>query len=253
MQKFAFTKGRLIGLICSSIIPIAAIGLGILMLIKDVMLDLGIAITYLIFPLIVIALLGLCIFYNFKTWKKVVLSVVILVLFAMVFQFFCLIAGWTQVKSYEGDEAVQKYSSLKSEMLPKLSEVGETTNTEYHNVFSFIYIFSYETNYLICQYEQEEYENQKNRLDSTYIFQTETITDYDSNCEPMVKIGDYQFKMLSVENYDLYYPKHVVLIGYSDNAREIVYLEFYDIDLDYIPSLKDFIIDEFGCGWKYIR
>ena len=191
MGKFAFTKGRLIGFICSVIIPVLAIGLGILMLIKDVILDFGLAITYFVFPLIVIGLLGWCIFYNSKTWKKVVLSVVILVLFAIVFQFFCLITGWTQVKSYEGDEAVQQYSTLESKMLPKLSEVGETINIEHHNVFSFIFIFSYETNYLVCQYEQEEYENQKNRLDSTYVFQTETITDYDSNCEPMVKIGDY--------------------------------------------------------------
>ena len=251
MQKFVFTKGRLIGLICSSIIPMVAIGLGILMLTKNIILDLGIVITYFVLPLIVIALLGLCIFYKFETWKKVILSVVILVLFAMVFQFFCLIAGWTQVNSYEGEEAVQKYSSLKNEMLPNLSKVGETIKIEYHNVSSFIFIFSYETDYLICEYDQEEYEAQKKQLDSTYVFQTETITDHDSNCEPMAQIGDYQFRMLSTQNYELYYPKQVVLIGYSDNAREIVYLEFYDIDLDYIPSLKDFIIDE--CGWKYIR
>ena len=93
---------------------------------------------------------------------------------------------------------------------------------------------------MICQYAQEEYAIQKARLDSAYTFQEETIT-----------IDGYQFKMLSVEKYNLSYPNNIILIGCSDATREIVYLEFYDFDLDIISSLEDFIIDE--CGWKYIR
>lgn len=129
--------------------------------------------------------------------------------------------------------------------------MGETTNVEHYHVSSFAFIFSSETDYLICQYSQEEYETQKNRLNSVYTFQTETIKDRYSSCEPTAEIDGYQFKMLSIEQSEYGYPKNVYLIGYSDAAREIVYLEFYDIDLDYIRSLKEFIIDE--CGWKYIR
>ncbi len=136
-------------------------------------------------------------------------------------------------------------------MMPELSELGNTTDIEHYNVFSAFYIFSTETDYLICRYTQEEYEIQKTRLDTAYTFQTETITDDYSNCEPMIEIDGYQFRMLSNEAYDLYFPKNIVLIGCSDEAREIVYLEFYDLDLDFVDSLKDFITDE--CGWKYIR
>lgn len=253
MKRFTFTRGRLIGFICAVLLPVMAIGLGILMLINDAMLNIGFAITYCIIPLITAGLLGWCIFFNCKTWKKCVLSGVILALFLMVFLFSSFLIGWTQVKHYKSDEAVQQYSSVKSEsnMMPELSELGNTTDIEHYNVFSAFYIFSTETDYLICRYTQEEYEIQKTRLDTAYTFQTETITDDYSNCEPMIEIDGYQFRMLSNEAYDLYFPKNIVLIGCSDEAREIVYLEFYDLDLDFVYSLKDFITDE--CGWKYIR
>lgn len=253
MKRFTFTKSRFIGFAFSILFPAMAIGLGILMLTKDVMLNIGFVIVYCVIPLTTAGVLGWCIFFNCKIWKKYVLSGVILALFVTVFIFSASLAGWTKVKSYEGNEAVQRYSFVKYErkMMPDLSGLGKTTNVEYYDVFSFFYIFSSETNCLICRYTQDEYEIQKTRLDSVYTFQTETITGDYSNCEPMVEIDGYQFRMLSFERYELFYPKNIILIGCSDTAREIVYLEFYDMDLDYISSLKGFVINE--CGWKYIR
>lgn len=253
MKRFAFTKNRLIGFVCSALLPVMAIVLGCLMLVKDVVLNISLAIVYFLIPLIVAGLLGWCIFSNRKAWKKSVLSVVILALFLILFFFSSLLVGWTQVKRYEEKEAAQQYSLLKSEsgLMPDLAELGNPAKIEYYNIFSFFFIFSNETDGLICSYTQEDYELQKARLDTAYIFQTETIMDDYSNCEPTIEIDGYQFRMLSVERYELYYPKNIFLIGYSDDAREIVYIEFYDSDLDYISSLKDFIMDE--CSWKYIR
>ena len=84
-----------------------------------------------------------------------------------------------------------------------------------------------------------------------YVFQTETITENESNCEPSAQVDGFEFRILSIEEYDLYYPKQVILIGYSDDDYEIVYASYCDWDLDYISSLQNFIISE--CGWKYIR
>lgn len=223
------------------------------MLAKNVMLDARMAIIYFISPLIVMSLLGLCIFFNCKTWKKIVMSAVILAGFLGLFFPAATLAGWTQVTRYEGNEAAQQYSSAtsKNELMPDLSEIGETTNIEYYNAFDYFFIFSSETDYLICQYSQEEYDLQKARLDTAYTFQTKAIVDEYATCEPMAEINGYQFKMLSVDHYELYHPKKVVLIGYSDAAREIVYLNFFGTDLDYISSLKNFILND--CGWKYIR
>ena len=248
MKRFVFTKSRLIGFCCCVLLPIVAISLGILMLVNDVMLNIGFPFVYFLIPLIAAVLLACCIFSSSKTWKKFVLSGVILVLFLILFLFSSFLVGWTQVERYKENEAVQQYSLLESEFMPDLAELGKPSHIEYYRLFSHFLIFSCEADGLICSYSQEDYEIQKARLDTTYIFQKEKTGD---NFDPMVDIDGYQFRMLSVEEYDLCYPKNVVLIGYSDNTKEIIYLEFYDIDLDYITSLKDFIMDE--CGWKYIR
>ena len=250
MKQFAFTKGRVIGFICCALLPLTAMVFGVLLLVKDVLLNVGIAVVYFLIPLLVAGLLAWCIFSDRKTWKKFVLSGVILVLFLITFFFSSPIVGWTQLKCYEGDEAVQQYSTSESEskLMPELSELGDPEKIEYYNLFSAFLIFAYETDGLICTYTQEEYAIQKARLDTTYNFQTEKTAD---NILPAVEIDGYQFRLLSNNEYDLYYPKEVVLVGYSDDANEIVYLEFYDLDLDYITSLEEFIADE--CGWKYIR
>lgn len=248
MKRFVFTKSRLIGFCCCVLLPMVAIALGILMLVNDVMLNIGVTIVYFLTPLIAAGLLACCIFSNCKTWKKSVLSSVILLLFLITFFFSSLLVGWTQVKRYEGNAAAQRYSLLESELLPDLTELGKPTHMEYYRLFSYYFIFSCEADGLICSYNQEDYAIQKAKLDTTYIFQAEKTED---NFDPMVEIDGYQFRMLSSKEYDLYYPKKMILVGCSDDTNEIVYLEFYDIDLDYITSLKDFIMDE--CGWKYIR
>ena len=250
MKQFAFTKGRVIGFICCALLPLTAMVFGILLLVKDVLLNVGIAVVYFLIPLLVAGLLAWCIFSDRKTWKKFVLSGVILVLFLITLFFSSLIVGWTQLKRYEEDEAVQQYSNSVSEskLMPEISELGNPEKIEYYNLFSAFVNFTCETDGLICTYTQDEYAIQKARLDTTYNFQTEKIAD---DILLTVEIDGYQFRMLSIDEYDLYYPKDIVLVGYSDDANEIVYIEFHDIDLDYITSLEEFITDV--CGWKYMR
>lgn len=250
MKRFVFTKSRLIGFFCCVLLPIVTISLGILMLVNDVMLNIGVTIVYFLIPLIAAGLLACCIFSNCKTWKKFVLTGVILVLFLMTFFISSLLVGWTQLKRYEGNKAVQRYSTLESAsgLMPDLVELGKPVKIEFYNLKSFAFIFLDETDGLICTYTQEDYELQKAKLDTVYKFQTERTMD---GFEPMIEIDGYQFQMLSSKEYDLYYPKNMVLIGCSDDANEIVYLEFHNTDLDYITSLQDFIMNI--CGWKYIR
>ena len=55
--------------------------------------------------------------------------------------------------------------------------------------------------------------------------------------------------MLSLEAYDLYYPKELVFVGVSQSRNEIAFIYFYDFDLDYIDrSFADFLIED--CGWE---
>lgn len=254
-EKFIFTKGRVVGFICCSLLPLFAIILGALMLTKGVVFNVGFATANFLIPLIAVGLLAWCIFRVAKTWRTVILSGIILPLFVVSYLFFFTFAGYMQVKRYEGAEAELQYNVAKGEntLMPELSEIGQTAGIEYHNVYSAFFIFSTETDYLICRYTPDEYEIQKAALEMGYTFQEESITDAYSKCEPSAEMDGYQFRLLSVDKYKgtIDFPKNLVLIGYSDEAREIVYVAFNDIDLDYISSLKDFIVNT--CGWKYVQ
>lgn len=257
-NKFTFTQGRWIGFICCALLPLMAMGLGMAFLANGVMFNRSIGLTFFLFELIALCLLALCIFSRIKPWIRVVLSIVILILFLISFFFGFWFSEFVKVKHYEGSELEPQYHAAIGEntLMPELSQIGEPAQLEYKHIFAQFFIFSSETDYLICRYSPEEYEIQKARLDSLYTFQTEPINNYDSVCEPMVEIDGYLFRMLSTdayadEAYLIFYPKKMLLIGCSDDAGEIVYLAFEDIDLDSIHSLEDFITHD--CGWKYIR
>ena len=69
------------------------------------------------------------------------------------------------------------------------------------------------------------------------------------DCDPTVELDGYFFRTLSIEEFN--YPKRLMFVATNDETNEIVYLSFYDDDLDYIVSLGDFLSDD--CGWKHIR
>lgn len=253
-ENHSVFKDYAAGFFCAALLPMLAVAFGILSLANHVVLNLSFTITFFLIPLIAVGLLAWCVFSGIKNGKKMALSIVILLLFLVSFFFSWICASITQVKHYEGTEAEQKcVAEMRLLQMPELSDIGQPTEVEYYYVDSSFAIFCSETNHLICRYTPEEYEIQKARLDEEYIFQTETITLYDSSCEPMTEIDGYRFRMLSTEAYkeSLYYPKSVILIGYSDEAREIVYIAYYNFDLDYISSLDTFIVED--CGWKYVR
>ena len=63
------------------------------------------------------------------------------------------------------------------------------------------------------------------------------------------ELDGFEFQMLSLSEYGLYYPKEMVFIGVSEEDNAIAYVYYYDFDLDYISqSFPDFLIEE--CGWE---
>lgn len=253
-KRFA-GKGRWIGFLCCAGLPLMAMGLGILLLVKGVILSIAFLIPHFLIPAIAVGALALCIFRGRKVSRKIGLAAVIVALFLILFFFSSLFTEYTQVRRTQGAEAKEQYAAVQSEnaLLPEFSEIGQPIDIEYVNVFSSVVIFEVETDYLICSYAPDEYECQKAKLEETYVFQTEPVTDTHSTYEPTVVIDGYHFRMLSIDQYDevLTYPKEVVLIGYSDKAKGIVYVAFEGWDLDYIASLEDLLADE--CGWGYVR
>ncbi|MBQ8404520.1 MAG: hypothetical protein IJX55_08900, partial [Clostridia bacterium] len=118
---------------------------------------------------------------------------------------------------------------------------------------AFMAIFTCNSYALISEYNEEEYEVQKALLNEKYIFQSEEMGAFDTVCEHTAVVDGYFFRTLSVEGEYKYinYPKNMFLIGTNDQTKEIVYMYFNDIDLDYISSLEDFINDD--CGFEHMR
>ena len=258
MQKtFAFTKKRGIAFAIAMLLPLLAVVMGVYLLTVNICINRAFIIVHVAIPLIAAVLLAFCIFSGMKRIGKMAVTAVILILFVAAFLFAFTFGQHDKLKCYTGEEAAQQYRAAKDLncLMPSLSEIGEPVDLEYYQLHASAAVyFVWDTYHLVCKYDAEEYVRQKELLEEKYVFQTDRMRDDHHSCEPTAEIAGYQFRVLSTEGEygdDIYYPKRLVLIAYSDEAQEIVYLSFYDVDLDYISSLKEFINHD--CGWKYTR
>lgn len=255
-EMFSFTKKRWIAFALAAVIPLIGMGWGVVRLICDVCINCSFVITFILFPLTAALLLALCIFSRMRSVHKGVLCVIVLIFFVFLCLGGMLLGSFVWLERYENDDAIPRYTSFiqENELMPSLDEIGQPVAIEYCDVLTTAYIYASEADHLICRYDPEGYALQKKQLEENYIFQTEILSSYGHSCEPSAEVDGYRFRVLSTEGeYEPYidYPGHTVLIGYSDEAQEIVYLSFHDTDLDHITSLTDFLNEE--CGWKHVR
>ena len=100
-------------------------------------------------------------------------------------------------------------------------------------------------------YSKEIFDRQKDSILNNYSFQ-ETVVDYGEETiekETNFEFDGFEFQMLSLKEYNLYYPKQIVFVGISKKNNEIAFVFFDDIDLDYISdSFEEFLVEE--CGWE---
>lgn len=256
MKKFEFTMARLDAFILASLLPLLILCCGILGLAAHLCFNKAFAITYLIFPLTAVAVLAVCIFSGMRHEWKIGLSVLILLLFVILFLGGVLFGSYVRLERYYNKDVSQYYASVieENELMPALEDIGQPVWTEYCDVFTSAFVFVSDADYLICRYDAGEYELQKQQIEEKYTFQTEILDSYGNPCEPSENIDGYQFRVLSTKGeYERYmkYPRYMGLIGYSDEEKEIIYLSYCNTDLDYLTSLSDFLHEE--CGWNHVR
>ena len=266
-KTFLITKTRLDTLLLTSILPSLGIACAVISLIMGMCINKAFLITFVLFPLATVALLALCIFSPLKRYHKGVLSVLLLILFVVLFLGGNLFGTYVSLNRYKNGDVAVHYAIVAQydDQMPLLNEIGEPDYLEYCNVHTRYYFFFPEADYLICRYTPEEYTLQKNSLEEKYTFQTETMysLDYDFEahtysyvhpCNPAVILDGYHFRVLSTELGESHandYPWQMNLIAYSDEKCEIIYLSYHHTDIDYHTSLTDFLHDE--CGWKHVR
>ena len=238
------------------IIPVAIFILGMVLLSVGAVINLYHVLVFIVLPLVMV---GVSVLYYCVVESKFLKVLIFIFLYmpvgCVVFLAFILFSSLF-LNSYEGEELVEKYEAVQreSDFLPEPDEIGETQSLTYYHVGQFYSIIFYSDSYvLICEYTEAEYLQQKALLTEKYVFEYET-DEYDGNvCYPYAEINGFYFRRLAdVEGADMYesYPKEVHIVGTNDETCEIVYLDFYDFELDYIPDLTEFISED--CGWNAI-
>ena len=260
MKKLNFTKKSVISFILASLLPFAIMILGTSLLIKGCVLTLSLFLAYYLIPLLLIGCIFALAFLNVKSLFKILIAILILVL---IFFFFAinLLGQFEIFRSYEGENAIEHYENEMSDFaLPTSDSISKAKSTEFYEFSTFLAIFGSDSYILICDYDDAEYSNQKNELSNKYKFYTQTITHPDKdypqpyNVEPTSEIKGYSFKVVDERDKGDSYtglPKHIKFVGTNDATNEIVYISFWNDDLDYIDNLHNFISIE--CGFKRIR
>ena len=148
----------------------------------------------------------------------------------------------------EGNNLIdyERYTE-KEEFMPQLAELKD-----YDNI-SFWYGKKGEriSGFLRVAYSEMIYMSKKKDVLSQYVFEENPVFDRfggqnneGSFKSPNFSISDYRFQTLSIDTYNLYYPKHMGFIGFSDTEGEIVYVFFQDQSLDSYPgTFNDFLIE----------
>ena len=254
--RFSFSKKRIIAVVCCSLFPVLSFLWGIFVLLLRVKIDILGVIAFFFIPIVAILFLAVIIFDKDTLASKIILSSVIMILFVVSSLYFSIGTTYTRVRCYKGNDVKEKYSVVETKMnlMPKLSEIGTPENILYYNVSKGAAIFSWEIDYLVCDYNQTEFEEQKQKFEEKFVFQNEIIKNYEGNCEPQIEMDGYLIRTLSLgEVYkdSLYWPKRVMFIATSQEENRIIYIFAEDNDLDYIVSLEDYLLR--NCGWKHIK
>ena len=214
------------------------------------------AIFFLI-PICALLLLYFRAFSNDHVFKRIASCIFVLVLFLFATVIAAIFGKYEELHHNEGADVSANYAQATKEfeLMPSLNEVGNPQEIDYYDYFSSRFlIFSVNSDTLICKYTEADYEMQKTAIDQAFVFfEGDIPSGSEHTCEASVNIDGYVFRVLSDGEYApvTYFPKCVVLIATNDAKHEIVYMSFYDDDLDYVQDLTDFINEE--CGFKHVK
>lgn len=185
-----------------------------------------------------------------KTHERVlaIISTVIIISLIVILLLAFLLFGYKSFVSYD----IKEWDELetKETYLPSVNEMGEYSDLNYKCQTISAVFFVSKAYTLKATYNEEEFEKQKDIINTEMVFQDKIIEKADEDTiekEASFEIDDFKFRMLS-EEYELDYPKEIVFVGISEEKKEIAFVVFSDPDLDYIDTFPEFLIKT--CGWK---
>ena len=125
-MSFRFTVPRLIAMVLASLLPLAAIFLCVKLLTSDIVMSVTFVLTFILLPVVTLALLGLNIFGKRRVVGKTILSILLLIAFVCLFLFLNAFGKFEMLSHYENDQIPSHYRELQKNFpeMPTLSEVG---------------------------------------------------------------------------------------------------------------------------------
>ena len=147
----------------------------------------------------------------------------------------------TDERDYTGYIAEVSYAEGNMPSLESLGEyesISASRKTTKHILWS-----DTDTVALTVKYDDETFSEAKERLYSEYSLLTserEYLSDIEASVNGFdIRIVDKEEDLM--EKYGYYYPKCFLMVGANDSTQSIVYLFHYDLDLDKIDDLDEFI------------
>lgn len=251
-----------IGAVIACVPPAALILLGLYgLLFRTLRLTWGSALLFFLLPGLVLFLLILLLRKNWGAASKVILSLFLLALLAVV------VIGssiWTvffplEYHSVSRENAAEQFAARYSHLAPIQNlDLGDPEDAAYHDCLrqAGLY-FDTDAHALVCRYG-EDYEAQKAALEASLPIREEPLKSSDPNTgeklqfDPDLRIGNERFRFLEPgEGHESWFGNFCVLFVTNDETRELAFLVYDDIEVDYVTDITEFI--EYDCCWKMIR
>lgn len=184
---------------------------------------------------------------NMNKNKKVIISIVSII---SIIAICCLLVFFLFKPRDKVSYDIEKWKNLENKysFLPSVDELGKYTDLYFKFFHKDMLMFESDAYVLKVTYGDEVFDRQKDYINNNYVMQ-EKVYENRTEREASFTLDGFYFRMLSQNEYKLYYPKTIAFIGVSEESNEIAYVFYDDVDLDYIgSSFPDFLIED--CGWE---
>lgn len=176
---------------------------------------------------------------------RVILSSFLLILTLVSFAFLGFFGPTVEFRAFDNTEEINNYYNENNRYdddfhFEKYGKYESISNYKYHSMA----IFQQEAYTTILKYNEDEFEAEKSKIESSYKFYSTPIENEEA--EPVFSYEGFSF-LVEISDW---YPKEMNLVGMNEATNEIAFITFYDFDLDTIGDYEEFL--EYYCGWRYI-
>ena len=147
--------------------------------------------------------------------------VAIIAFFVMIFVFLAVMILWQIFPTVETSHNIEKWTEIQQNQsyLPSFDEMGNYENISCKYQHKQAILLDSNTYILIASYSEENFHIQKEIFLNSYSFQNfviENVRDKELEISGSFSLDGYDFKLLSLEEYELTHPKKLAFFGFSN-------------------------------------